>query len=370
MKMGIPLYRPYVGRNEKKAVLRVLSSGKLSRGRELEEFEKEFAQFIGKRYAIAVNSGTSGLHVLIRCLGWKSGDEIITTPFSYIASSNVILLENATPIFVDIDPKTLNIDPERIEEKITKKTKGILLVHTLGLPAVQDKIIKISKKYKLQIIEDACETLGKPTKLFNVSSLGVATVYGFFENKQLTTGGEGGMIVTNDPNIAEKCRSMRDRGRSTCKNWMREVILGFSFRMTEMQAAFGRAQLHAIEPSLKERERLARKYSVLLRDVEGLTLPEALSTSKRSWFVFFILAKDQGMRNKIQEALLKSSIDSSANYFPPIYKFPAYASYRRGRFPNTERISKTLLALPLFCGMKHEEIRLITKIIKVAIKNG
>lgn len=362
--MKIPLYRPRIGEKEKRAVLRVLASKKLSRGEEVETFEREFARYVGRKYAIAVNSGTSGLHLLVRCLGWKSGDEIITTPFSYIASSNVILLENAKPVFVDIDERTFNIDPRKIEEKINPKTKGILLVHILGLPVDYEAIRRISNKYKLPIIEDACEALGRPAKNFPVSRLGVATVYGFHENKQLTSGGEGGMIVTDDLRVARKCRSLRDQGRSLDKDWLRKVILGFNFRMTEVQAAFGRAQLDTIRSTLAERERIAKKYSDLLRGLDGLVTPADLTVSKRSWFLYFILLKDSKTREKIQKALRQFGVESSTNYFPPIYKFPAYKPYWKGKYPITERISRGLLALPMFSGMQEKEIRHIVRIIR------
>jgi len=365
--MAVPLYKPRIGYGEKSAISRVLSSGKLSRGKEVEAFEKHFAKFVGKKYAIAVNSGTSGLHLLVRCLGWKKGDEIITTPFSYIASSNVILLEGATPIFVDIDPKTLNIDPEKIEGEITNKTKGMLLVHALGLPVDYEKIKRIKEKYHIQVIEDACEAVGKPSDKFIVSKLGVATVYGFHENKQITSAGEGGMIVTDDFALAQKCRSMRDQGRSLERDWMKMVILGFNFRMTEIQAAFGDVQLRDAETLLRERDSVARKYSSLLRGIDGLILPTETVNCHRSWFVYFVMARNRIVRDRIQKALQKSGIASSSNYFPPIYRFPAYKRFRREKFPNTERASKTLLALPIFYGMTDKEIHRVVSVIKHAL---
>lgn len=249
--MNIPLYKPYVSNREIGAVLRVLKSKKLSRGQEVENFEREFAIYTNKKYAIAVNSGTSGLHLLVRAMGWKNGDEVITTPFSYIASSNALLFENVKPVFVDIDINTLNIDPKKIEEKINNKTIGMLLVDILGLPVDEDKLLKIKNKYKLQVIEDSCEALGRPDDDFTVGNLADATVYGFHENKQLTTAGEGGMIVTDNVEITQKCMAMRDQGRSLKKDWINNVILGFNFRMTEIQSAFGREQLKNIGKASK-----------------------------------------------------------------------------------------------------------------------
>jgi perosamine synthetase len=365
--MEIPFYKPYITENETNAVLRVLKSGKLSKGKEVEEFEKEFANYIGKKYAIAVNSGTSGLHLVVRTLGWKRGDEIIATPFSFIASSNALLFEGITPIFVDINKNTLNIDPDKIEEKITPNTKGMLLVHILGLPANYEKIKKIVDKYNLPVIEDACEAIGKPSENFIVSKLGVASVYGFHENKQLTTGGEGGMIVTDDPVVAQKCRSMRDQGRSLDKEWIKNVILGYNFRMTEIQAALGREQLKIIDKMLAKREEIANKYSILLSGVKGLTTPSESISEKRSWFIYFVILESSDMREKIYQALSNNRIASSTNYFPPIYNFPMYAGCNK-ECAITDDISGRILALPMFYEMTDEQINQVVDVIKKAIK--
>ncbi|MDO8658872.1 MAG: DegT/DnrJ/EryC1/StrS aminotransferase family protein [Candidatus Levybacteria bacterium] len=361
--MKIPLYRPYISENEVSAILRVLKSRKLSKGKEVELFEKEFAHYVGKKYAIAVNSGTSGLHILTRVFGWKKGDEIITTPFSYIASANALLFEGVTPVFVDIDPNTLNIDTEKIEEKITSKTKGILLVHIFGLPVDYSKIKKIRDKYKLQIIEDACEAIGKPSDNFIITKLGKATVYGFHENKQMTSGGEGGMIVTDDPVFAQKCWSMRDQGRSLKKNWIKNVILGFNFRMTEIQAAFGKEQLKIIDKMLSRREEIAQEYSNLMHNIKGIITPHQMVTIKRSWFVYFILLKNNKIRDKVSKALLKDEIISSINYFPPIYNFPMYAKCKKGCVV-ANNISKRLLVLPMFYEMSNKEIQQVVNIVR------
>ncbi|MEI6553137.1 MAG: DegT/DnrJ/EryC1/StrS family aminotransferase [bacterium] len=361
--MNIPLYKPYIGDEEKGAVLRVLKSRKLSRGKEVENFEKEFAQYVGKKYAIALNSGTSGLHVLVRAMGWKEGDEIITTPFSYVASANALLLEKITPVFVDIDPLTLNIDPKKIEEKITPKTKGILLVHILGLPVDVVAIQKIKEKYNLQIIEDACEAIGRIGDDFTVSQIGEASVYAFHENKQLTTAGEGGMIVTDNAELAQKCCSMRDQGRSIKKDWISNVILGYNFRLTEMQAAFGREQLKRIDRMLVKRESLAKKYADLLTGFKGLTTPQQMSPMKRSWFLYFVVFENQTVRDRIHQKLERAVIGSSTNYFPPIYNFPMYSNCKKD-CDNAERISSTLLALPMFYEMSDCDVERVVDVIK------
>ena len=365
--MKIPLYKPYISNNEVSAVSRVFKSGKLSRGVEIELFEKEFASYVGKKYAIAVNSGTSGLHILVRTLGWEKGDEVITTPFSYVASANALLFEGVTPIFVDIDSQTLNIDANKIEEKITSKTKGMLLVHILGLSVNYQEIKQLKDNYNLQVIEDACEAIGKPNDNFTVTKLGEATVYGFHENKQLTTGGEGGMIVTDDPVIAQKCWAMRDQGRSLKKDWMKYVILGFNFRMTEMQAAFGREQLKIIDKMLTRREEIAQEYSNLLNNVRGVVTPDQMTKDKRSWFVYFILLENNDARDRVYKALLDNGIASSTNYFPPIYNFPMYADYSKG-CEITDKIFERILALPMFYEMTNDEVEQVSRIIKDVLK--
>ncbi len=365
--MKIPLYKPYISKNEENAVLRVLKSGKLSKGKEVELFEKEFAKYVGKKYAVAVNSGTSGLHLSVKVMNWKKGDEIITTPFTYIASSNALLFENLRPVFVDIDINTLNIDPDKIEDQITDKTKGMLLVDILGLPVDYDKLVKLKNKYNLPIIEDACEALGRSTSNFTVGKLADITVYGFHENKQLTTAGEGGMIVTDNIEIAKKCRAMRDQGRSLDENWMDNVILGYNFRLTEVQSAFGREQLKIIDKILKKRQLIAKRYSNGLKNLRSISIPIQKSFEMRSWFSYYIVCESSFVRDEICEALLSNGIASSKNYFPPVYNFPMYKSYK-GNCKNTENISKTLLALPMYYEMNFKQVDKVIKIIKMAIE--
>jgi len=364
----IPLYKPYIKSNEIEAVSRVLKSGKLSRGREIEKFEKSFASYTRKKYAVAVNSGTSGLHLAVRAMGWKQGDEVITTAFSYIASANSLLFEGVTPVFVDIDPITLNIDVDQIEQKITKKTKGILLVHILGLPVNIEKIAALKKKYNLGIIEDACEALGRPGNDFPVSLVGDISIYGFHENKQLTTGGEGGMVTTNNHSLAEKCKSMRDQGRSSKRDWIKHVSLGFNYRMTEMQAAFGNAQLKNIDKILRRRNEIANKYSSFLGDIKGLIVPTDTLLGKRSWFLYFILFENPKDRDSIHNALSKAGVCSSCNYFPVIYDFPMYSKCKNLTCKNSEYVSKRLLALPTFYDITDDQIKFISNIIKKTLR--
>ncbi|MEI8327919.1 MAG: DegT/DnrJ/EryC1/StrS family aminotransferase [Candidatus Taylorbacteria bacterium] len=300
-------------------------------------------------------------------MGWKSDDEVITTPFSYIASSNALLFENVKPVFVDIDIDTLNIDPEKIEEKINIKTKGMLLVDIFGLSVDKDKLLKIKNKYKLQVIEDSCEALGRSNNDFAAGNLADATVYGFHENKQLTTAGEGGMIVTDNVEISRKCMAMRDQGRSLKKDWINNVILGFNFRMTEIQSAFGREQLKNIDKILRKRELIAKKYSEGFKGMDKLSIPNQVSFNKRSWFLYFLIFDTSQIRNIVYESLLANNISSSKNYFPPIYDFPMYTGYKKD-CRNTEIISKTLLVLPMFYEMNYKQVSRVVSVIKRALK--
>jgi perosamine synthetase len=365
--MNIPLYKTDITDNEIEAVNKVLKSGKLSRGGEVENFEIEFAKYVDKKYAIAVNSGTSGLHISVRALGWKKDDEVITTPFSYIASANSLLFESVTPVFVDIEPDTLNIDSKLIEDKITSKTKGILLVHIFGLPAHTEEIEKIREKYNLKILEDSCEAIGRTSNEFMVSKIGELSVYGFYENKQMTSGGEGGMIVTDNKELADLCKSMRDQGRSNKKDWINNVIVGFNFRMTEIQATFGIEQLKRLDINLKNRESIAESYSNLLRGTSGLMTPHDFVSKKRSWFVYYVILKNKNLRDLLHLELGKKGIETSLNYFTPITKFPAY-SFCEDYFPITEDVSSRILVLPLFNNMKNDEIEYVTKAVKEILK--
>lgn len=362
--MNIPLYKTDITKKEIEAVNRVLESGKLSRGSQVERFEEDFAKYVGKKYAIAVNSGTSGLHIAVRALGWKKGDEVITTPFSYIASSNSLLFESVKPVFVDIDPNTLNIDLKQIEEKITPNTKGLLMVHIFGLPIDYKGLEKIKNKYNLQIIEDSCEAIGRVDENFVVSRIGDLSVYGFYENKQMTSGGEGGMIVTDNQELADLCRSMRDQGRSNKKDWINNVILGFNFRMTEIQSAFGIEQLNRLDLNLTRREQIAEKYSKYLSSVDCIKTPHDLvSDKKRSWFVYFIILKDNKLRDLLHSELKKFGVETSTNYFIPIIKFPAY-DFCDEYFPAAEDISNKILVLPLFNEMTDDQVVYVTESIK------
>ncbi len=382
--MNIPLAQPDITQKEIDAVIRVLKSKRLSLGEWTEKFEKAVAQYAGVKYAIAVANGTCGLHLLMRTFGVADGDEVITTPFSFIASANCILFERAKSVFVDIDPLTLCIDPERIEEKITKKTKAILAVDIFGHPCDWGRLTAIAKKHNLTIIEDSCEALGskfaiRNSQFANCGNFGDASVFAFYPNKQITTG-EGGMIITNNAKIARLCRAMRNQGRLNYK-WLQHDILGYNYRLDEMSAALGYAQMQRIGSILSKRTKVAnlyyKKLQIMNSELRNNGLPEIQipyvdKCAQVSWFVYVIrlspkyTAKD---RNNIILKLQRHGIACS-NYFPPIHLQPFYQKlfwYKKGDFPITEAIAQRTIALPFYGQMAKKQVKYIvqtlTKII-------
>ena len=378
-KINIPLSSPDITAKEIKSVINVLKTPRLSLGPKLQEFEQKLAEYIGSQYAIAVNSGTSGLHLAIKSLGIGEKDAVITTPFSFIASANCILFENALPVFVDIDPKTLNIDPDRIEEflkikcKRDKKTgnpidirtgrciKAILAVHVFGLPCEMNKIMKLADEYDLYVIEDACESIGAEYHGKKVGIIGDIGVFAFYPNKQITTG-EGGMILTNDKDISLLIVSLRNQGRDHYGGWLAHERLGYNYRISDINCALGIAQLERIDAILKKREKVALRYNDLLRDF--VIIPETVNGSKRSWFVYVVKLPEHCsmvIRDSVLAELIKKGIGCS-NYFRPIHLQPFYRKsfgYREGDFRITENISQRTIALPFHNNLKKEEIEYV-----------
>ncbi|MCT4619045.1 MAG: DegT/DnrJ/EryC1/StrS family aminotransferase [Marinisporobacter sp.] len=358
--MNIPLAKPDITQREIDAVTEVLKSGILSIGPKIEEFEKEIADYIGVKHAVAVNSGTSGLHLIIKALGIGYGDEVITTPFSFISSSNCILFEGAIPVFVDIDEKTLNIDIDKIEEKITSKTKAILAVDVFGQPVDMDKIHQIAKKHHLKVIEDSCEALGSEYKNIKCGKNCDAGVFAFYPNKQITTG-EGGIIVTDDDKIADLCRSMRSQGRAITGTWLYHERLGYNYRLSELHAALGVVQMERIEEILQKREEVANVYNQLLKKIEGVTIPCIdKDVNKMSWFVYVIRLDENMDRNKIMEKLQKRGIGCKP-YFTPIHVQPFYQDQVKEKFKVTDKVAAKTIALPFYTGMKKQEIEYIVE---------
>jgi len=364
----IHLSRPYIGQEEIDAVTEVLKSGRLSLGPKLSEFEKKFAEYIGTKYAVAVSSGTSALHLCMLALGLKDKNEVITTPFSFIASANCILFEGAKPVFVDIEEDTLNINTEKIESAITPKTKAILPVHVFGQPCNMDAIMQIAEKHNLIVLEDACEAVGAAYKGKNIGTFGKVSVFSFYPNKQMTTG-EGGMIVTDDKEIYEMCKSLRNQGRSDDMQWLNHHKLGYNYRLDEMSCALGVEQLKKIDEILEKRAEVANEYARQLKDIEGVTAPQISENVKMSWFVYVVKLAEDVDRDAVMKKMNERGIECKA-YFPEIHLQPFYKEkfqFKEGDFPVCEKISKKTLALPFYTDLSKKDIERVCETLKECI---
>jgi len=360
----IPIAKPSIDKSDIVAVVDVLKSGRLSLGPSLTQFEEAFAKRIGTKYACAVSSGTAGLHMAVKALGLKSGDEVITTPFSFIASSNCLLYEGVKPVFVDVDEKTFNLDPEKLERAITSKTKALVVVHIFGQSADMAPIMRLAKKYKLAVIEDACESIGAVYQGNIVGTFGDVGVFAFYPNKQITTG-EGGMLVTNSKKLHNQFLSLRNQGRSTNMTKIDHRVLGYNYRMDEMSAALGLSQLKRLDDFIIQREKIARWYSEELKDIPNIITPMIGSNRTHSWFVYVIRVTN-GKRDRLQNLLLKQGIQTKV-YLPTIHLQPFMRDqfgYREGNFPDAEMISSQALALPLFIGLRKVDVKRITEAIR------
>ncbi len=374
MRWKIPLSEPDITAKEIRAVGGVLKTLYLSMGSKLEEFEKLMAKFTGVKYSVVVSSGTSGLHLIIKALGISRGDEVITTPFSFISSSNCILFEGAKPVFVDIDEKTFNIDVKKIEEKITKKTKAILAVDIFSQPADWNELKKIAKKHKLYLIEDSAEALGSEYKGKKCGSFGDAAIFAFYPNKQITTG-EGGVILTNNKKIYYLCQSMANQGRKVLNGkWLEHVRLGYNYRLDEMSCALGIAQMERIKEILKKRTMVAELYIKKLKGIEDLDIPYIKPGNKLSWFVYVIKLAERlagKKRDKIIKEMAKRGIQCS-NYFQTIHLQPFYKKeffYKAGDLPVAENTSERTLALPFFNDLTEKELDFVVKNLEEIIGN-
>lgn len=371
-QIKIPLARPYITNDEIELVTSVLKSDILSIGPKIEEFEAKFARFIGTKYAVGVNSGTSGLHLCARALDIKDGNEVITTPFSFVASANCMIYERAKPVFVDVDEKTFNINPDNIKNKITERTKAILPVHAFGQCCDMDPILAIAKKHNLKIIEDACESIGATYKNRNAGTFGDAAVFAFYPNKQMTTA-EGGIITTNNESIYELCKSMRNQGRGKSMQWLTHENIGYNYRLNELSAALGIAQLNKIDFLLKRRKEIVANYKDQLEGIEGIQLPEVALNNEHSWFVFPVRVTNQYDRDKVVLGLLKQGIASKAYFYPCIHLQPAYVKifgYKEGMFPVAEELSKSTFVLPLYPQMNDQVVETVKKALVNALKKA
>ncbi len=355
--MQVPLSLPDLSEREIEAVTAVLKSRWLSMGPAVEDFESKFAGYIGVKHAVAVNSGTSGLHLAVRSLGIGKGDEAITTPFSFVSSANCLLFEGARPVFADIDPETLNIDCSLIENKINKNTKCLLPVHIFGQPVDMSLIRSIASRHGLSVLEDSCEAIGARYNSRLTGTRSDAAVFAFYPNKQITTG-EGGMVVTNRDDLAGLLRSMRNQGRDEGAAWYEHNRLGFNYRMDEMSAALGRVQLDRLPEILAKREWVAGKYTEKLDSLAGVSVPGVNPAVQMSWFVY-VVRLDPKIDRELVIAELASRNIGSRGYFRPIHLQPFFRKtfgYKPGDFPVAEAAWASTLALPFYTNMPEEQI--------------
>ena len=384
----IPLSQPDITSGDIDAVTDVLRSGRLSIGPRQDLFEQTVAERAGRRHGLAVSSGTAGLHLVLAALGIGPGDEVITTPFSFVASSNVILMVGAKPVFVDICPTSLNMDPQRVEAAITDKTKAILAVEVFGSPRHMDRLAQIAQSNEIPLIEDCCEGLGGTCHGKPIGSYGRAGVFGFYPNKQITTG-EGGMIVTDDDRLASLCRSMRNQGRAdpdaastnnylnstTTGSWLAHERMGWNYRLSEIACALGISQMERLDDMLAARREVATAYMQRLMEYEDLVLPtiEPGCEHEMSWFVFVVRLNNhyaRTERDRIITGLRRHDV-GAGNYFPCIHLQTHYRElfgHRKGDFPIAESISDRTIALPFFNKLDDTQIELVCHTLQIMIQ--
>jgi dTDP-4-amino-4,6-dideoxygalactose transaminase len=337
---------PDLDEADARAVLDVLRSGRLALGPHTPEFERALADYVGAPHAVAVSSGTAALHLIVKSLGIGAGDEVLVPSFTFAASVNALLYEGVTPVFVDIEPETYNLDPGDLESKVTPRTKAIMAVDVFGHPAEWDEILRISGKHGLKVIDDSCEALGAEYKGRRLGQFGSAAAFAFYPNKQMTTG-EGGMVVTADEEIARACRSMRNQGRSEMGAWLEHERLGYNYRLNEMSAALGASQLRRIEEFLIKRERVARSYAERLESFGWVRTPAVKPNIRMSWFVYVVTLAEGLNRDRVMRSMEERGIPVRG-YFSPIHLQP-YILERLGPqavLPVTESVARRTIALP------------------------
>jgi dTDP-4-amino-4,6-dideoxygalactose transaminase len=368
----ISLAQPDLGAREEELVLEVLRSGRLSLGPMGERFERALADWLGVEDAVAVSSGTTALHLGVRALGWGPGDEVLTSPFSFVASANCLLYEGARPVFCDVDPETLNLDPAAAAEAAGERTRGILPVHIFGWPVAMPELEAVAGERGLGILEDACEALGAvDSEGRKVGARGNLATFAFYANKQMTTG-EGGMIVPSGPEVAARLRSERNQGRAADMGWLDHDGLGFNYRLSDLAAALGVAQVEKLDRLLAGRDRVAGLYAQGLAAIEGLGIPSASrGQERRSWFVYVVSLPAGVDRDATIRRLGERGIASKA-YLPCIHLFPHLRElgYREGQFPVAEAAAARSLALPFFPQMSEGEVERVCAELAAAIQIG
>jgi perosamine synthetase len=353
----VPLSAPYLDEREEELVLAALRSGRLSLGPMLERFEQTLAERVEAPFVAAVSSGTAGLHLVVRLLGLGTGDEVVTSPFSFVASANCLLYEGASPVFADVDPSTLNLDPGAVEAAITPRTKAILPVDIFGYPAELADFQEIAGRHGLTILEDACQALGAEYRGRPIGSFAHPAVFGFYPNKQMTTG-EGGAVALASEEDWNVVKSLSNQGRSDSGEWLTHSRLGYNYRLDELSAAIGLAQLEKLDRVLALRGEVASRYNELLEDVEGVELLRADDADhRRSWFVYVVLLAPGIDRDGVMTTLGDEGI-ATKPYLPSIHLQPYYRErfgYADGMLPVAEAASARTLALPFHTAIEADE---------------
>jgi perosamine synthetase len=364
----IPLSRPYIGEREEELVLEVLRSGRLSMGPAIERFEELFAERVGAPHAVAVTSGTAGLHLLCHGLGLGPGDEVITSPISFVSTANCFILEGAAPVFADVDPRTLNLDPAAVEAAITPRTRAIVAVDMYGYPCELDELRAIAERHGLALIADSCEALGAEYKGRVVGSQGVPAAFGFYPNKQVTTG-EGGVVTTHSDDEALLLRSLRNQGRSYESRWFHHVRVGFNYRFTDLQAAVGIAQLEKLDEILTLRAAAAERYGELLAAVD-VELPLGDDADHhRSWFVYPVRVPAELELEAVLERLAAEGVEAG-HYVPCVHLQPYMRErygFAEGMCPVAEDAGARSVALPFFTGIEPEDQERVVEALRSAI---
>ena len=365
----VPLSLPYIDSLEEDLVLEVLRSGRLSLGSMVTRFEQELARHVDVGHAAAVSSGTAGLHLCTRLAGVGPGDEVITSPFSFVASANCVLYEGATPVFADIDSRTLNLDPGAVEAAVTDKTRAIVAVDIFGYPCALDELRAICDRHGLVLIEDACEALGAKYKGSPIGSHGHLAVFAFYPNKQITTG-EGGIVTTADEEQWRLLKSLSNQGRADSGGWLEHARFGYNYRLSDVAAAIGVAQLERLDEILALRAAAARRYDDLLATVEGADAPLADDDDhQRSWFVYPVRLSAEIDRERVIDALAGEGIETS-RYLPSIHLQPYMRErfgFTEGMFPVSEEASRRLLALPFYSTIDAEDQERVVDTLRRAL---
>jgi perosamine synthetase len=365
----IPLAQPEIGAREEELVLEVLRSGRLSLGPMGERFEREFAAWLGVEDAVMVSSGTAALHLGVRALEWGPGDQVLTSPFSFVASVNCLLYEGAKPVFCDVDPLSLDLDRDAAAAAVGERTLGILPIHIFGYPAAMPELEALAARHQLGILEDACEALGASDyEGRGIGTRGNFATFAFYANKQMTTG-EGGMIVPPDPDAAARLRSERNQGRAADMGWLDHGGIGFNYRLSELAAALGVAQVERLDSLLGSRDAVAALYEERLAGIEGVEVPVAArGKERRSWFVYVVRLGEEIDRDATIAQLARNGVASKA-YLPCIHLFPHLRElgYREGQFPVAEAASAHSLALPFFPAMSEAQVDRVCQQLAAAL---